>query len=67
MIVDLATGMSLQRVLGGRAPAFVLNRAILTVLVVGTPVLWWLARDRLLPRFVYLALGGLLGVSVISS
>jgi len=67
MIVDLATGMSLQRVLGGRAQAFVLNRAILTVLVVGTPVLWWLARDRLLPRFVYLALGGLLGVSVISS
>ena len=67
MLVDLATGMSLQRVLGSRAQAFVLNRAILTVLVVGTPVLWWLARDRLLPRSVYLAFGGLLAVSVISS
>jgi O-antigen ligase len=67
MLVDLATAMSLQRVLGNRAQAFVLNRAILTVLVVGTPVLWWLARDRLLPRSVYLALAGLLAVSVISS
>ena len=67
MLLDLATGMSLQRVLGSRAQAFVLNRAILTVLVVGTPVLWWLARDRLLPRSVYLAFGGLLAVSVISS
>ena len=67
MLVDLATGMSLQRVLGSRAQAFVLNRAILTVLVVGTPVLWWLARDRLLPRSVYLAFAGLLAVSVISS
>ena len=67
MLLDLATGMSLQRVLGSRAQAFVLNRAILTVLVVSTPVLWWLARDRLLPRSVYLAFGGLLAVSVISS
>jgi exopolysaccharide production protein ExoQ len=67
MLLDLATGMSLQRVLGSRAQAFVLNRAILTVLVVGTPVLWWLARDRLLPRSVYLAFAGLLAVSVISS
>ena len=67
MLLDLATGMSLQRVLGSRAQAFVLNRAILTVLVVSTPVLWWLARDRLLPPSVYLAFGGLLAVSVISS
>src|SRR5215213_1813799 len=67
MLLDLATGMSLQRVLGSRAQAFVLNRAILTVLVVGTPVLWWLARDRLLPRSVYLDFAGLLAVSVISS
>jgi len=67
MLVDLATGMSLQRVLGSRAQAFVLNRAILTVLVVSTPVLWWLARDRLLPRSVYLAFGGLLAASVMSS
>ena len=67
MLLDLATGMSLQRVLGSRAQAFVLNRAILTVLVVSTPVLWWLARDRLLPPSVYLAFAGLLAVSVISS
>jgi exopolysaccharide production protein ExoQ len=67
MLFDLATGMSLQRALGNRAQAFALNRAILTVLVVSTPVLWWLARDRLLPRSVYLVFGGLLAVCVISS
>ena len=67
MLLDLGTGMSLQRALGSRAQGFVLNRAILTVLVISTPVLWWLARDRLLPRSVYLAFGGLLAVSVILS
>src|SRR5215207_3157800 len=50
IVYDLATGMSLQRVLGSRAQGFVLNRAVLTVLVIGTPVLWWTARDRHLPR-----------------
>src|SRR5215213_9018040 len=67
IVYDLATGMSLQRVLGSRAQGFVLNRAILTVLVIGTPVLWWTARDRHLPRPVCLALGGLLAVCVIWS
>ena len=36
MIVDLATGMSLQRALGSRPQGFVLNRAVLMVLVVST-------------------------------
>ncbi|MFL5180895.1 MAG: O-antigen ligase family protein [Microvirga sp.] len=67
MLLDLGTGMSLQRALGSRPQGFVLNRAVLMVLVVSTPVLWWLARDRLLPPSVYLAFGGLLAGSVISS
>lgn len=57
IVLDLALGMELQRRLGVRADPFVLNRPVLTVLVIGVPVLWWLARGRHLPRWAIAAAG----------
>jgi O-antigen ligase len=67
VIYDLATGMQLHRALGLPGALAELNRSVLTIVVVGAPTLWWLARGHHAPSWGLAALAGLIAVTTFCS
>lgn len=46
MLLELATGMALRRVIGIRSATYIFNRPVLTAVVLTAPLLLWLERRR---------------------
>jgi O-antigen ligase len=67
VLYDLATGMQLHRSLGLPSAPAELNRAVLTIIVISAPTLWWLARGRHAPSWLVASLAGLVAVTVFFS
>jgi O-antigen ligase len=67
VMCDRATGMQLHRALGLPGALAELNRSVLTIVVIGAPTLWWLARGRHVPSWSLAALAGLIAVTAFSS